>query len=591
MFFGSPRPTRKLQSSFLTFAPILLSACARTSPPTNSEASPEILTGIPERAGIAPVKDTWGDHASRLVYLDQGWGVPETLWYYFADQGSALMPYTLLVKLEQPESESRLIDPENLARYRFLPQRATPNNPEALPVGLARHGDQVGLTCAACHTGQLTYRGTAVRIDGAPALVNIAGFFDQIRASLRATLADEAKLERLLAASQGAHSGPPSAAQRAQSVQLITDTLAWFDAYSLANRSTTVEGFGRLDAVGRIMNEVIGATSGRKNSVEPNAPNSFPLLWDAPRHDYVQWAGFSPNAELGSLGRNVGEVVGVYAQVTVKRYDTEAEAKKGYPSSVEAHNIVSMEESLYGLKSPKWPEEILPPIDRSKASRGAELYLAHCVRCHALIDRDDPKRRVVAMVTAIDVVGTDPQSSDNLIKLRVPTGVLEGAISTDGKRTYGATESGLTLLTDIVTRILSTQPTAAVRTLAYAKRVGLDAASKQGDHHAPTEADPTADLRSYKARPLNGAWASAPYLHNGSVPSLYELLLPVAQRPERFVVGRWEYDPVKVGYVSEGEEPWVLDTTLIGNRNVGHEYGTALPDEQRWDLVEYLKTL
>jgi hypothetical protein len=56
-------------------------------------------------------------------------------------------------------------------------------------------------------------------------------------------------------------------------------------------------------------------------------------------------------------------------------------------------------------------------------------------------------------------------------------------------------------------------------------------------------------------------------------------------------VGRWEYDPIKVGYVSEGEAPWVLDTSLTGNHNVGHEYGTALSTEDRWALVEYLKTL
>ena len=54
-------------------------------------------------------------------------------------------------------------------------------------------------------------------------------------------------------------------------------------------------------------------------SVEnPNAPNSYPLLWDAPRHDYVQWAGFSPNAGPGALGRNSGEVIGVFGRVDVE---------------------------------------------------------------------------------------------------------------------------------------------------------------------------------------------------------------------------------------------------------------------------------
>ena len=56
-------------------------------------------------------------------------------------------------------------------------------------------------------------------------------------------------------------------------------------------------------------------------------------------------------------------------------------------------------------------------------------------------------------------------------------------------------------------------------------------------------------------------------------------------------MGRWQYDPKKVGYVSDGDAPWVLDTSMTGNHNSGHEYGTALPEDDRWALVEYLKTL
>ena len=84
---------------------------------------------------------SFSDHANRLVYLDQGWGPAETLWYYHADQGSMLLPRDVLVNLEQPGSQSRIIDPVNLARFRFLNQQKTPNNPDALPVGLARHQD------------------------------------------------------------------------------------------------------------------------------------------------------------------------------------------------------------------------------------------------------------------------------------------------------------------------------------------------------------------------------------------------------------------------------------------------------------------
>lgn len=571
----------------LPAAPLaLLLGCAHT--PEATEADRAGLADLRERAGLVLAEDPWGDGATRLVYLDQGWSVPETLWYYFADQGSMLMPYDMFVHLEQPDREQRLIDPANLVRYRLLPQLATPNNPDALPVGWARHDDAVGLTCAACHTGQITWQGTAMRIDGAPAMADIFGFFQQIRDAIAATLADEAKLARYVAATRGADA---TAAEREEASEALTDALAWFDSYFQANATTTVEGYGRMDAVGRIINQVIRFTSDPKNSAEPNAPTNFPVLWDAPRHDYVQWIGFAPNAGLGSLGRNVGEVIGTFGTVEVKHYDDAKSAKKGYASSVQAQAIVSMEESLRGLQSPLWPEDVLPPVDRAKAERGAPLYQEHCASCHALLDRDDPDRRVTAMITAIDVVGTDPQSAENLIDARAPTGILEGSVKTQGEGTYGATESGLALLTNLVGGVLSAQPAAAVRVSAYAKRYGLEKTEKQGDHAKKSEADPMAELRAYKARPLNGAWATAPYLHNGSVPTLYDLLLPASQRPARFALRRWEYDPVKVGYVSEGDQPWVLDTAVTGNHNIGHEYGTALSDEDRWALVEYLKTL
>jgi hypothetical protein len=169
-------------------------------------------------------------------------------------------------------------------------------------------------------------------------------------------------------------------------------------------------------------------------------------------------------------------------------------------------------------------------------------------------------------------------------------GGLEGALSPRSTK-YGAQMGALSLVTDLATRIVSANPVAALKAVVNAKLNGQEETAKQGNHTAKSDANPTADLLSYKARPLTGTWASAPYLHNGSMPTLYDLLLPPAERPKEFSVGRWEYDPKKVGYVSDGEVPFVLDTSLTGNSNRGHEYGVTLPDEDRWALVEHLKTL
>jgi cytochrome c553 len=99
----------------------------------------------------------------------------------------------------------------------------------------------------------------------------------------------------------------------------------------------------------------------------------------------------------------------------------------------------------------------------------------------------------------------------------------------------------------------------------------------------------------YVAMPLAGAWLNAPYLHNGSVPSLADLLAPPAERPVRFHRGYDVYDPVRVGFVSTGaeaeKEGEPFDTVLPGNANAGHLYGTTLSDTEKAALLEYLKTL
>jgi hypothetical protein len=95
------------------------------------------------------------------------------------------------------------------------------------------------------------------------------------------------------------------------------------------------------------------------------------------------------------------------------------------------------------------------------------------------------------------------------------------------------------------------------------------------------------------------SWATAPYLHNNSVPTIYHLLLPQDKRPSGFWVGHREYDPMMLGYTTPPNEQqpagsiW-FDTSLLGNSNKGHSgemYGTELSEEDRMALLEYLKSV
>ncbi|MGC2661868.1 MAG: hypothetical protein WA324_28245 [Bryobacteraceae bacterium] len=99
----------------------------------------------------------------------------------------------------------------------------------------------------------------------------------------------------------------------------------------------------------------------------------------------------------------------------------------------------------------------------------------------------------------------------------------------------------------------------------------------------------------YANQPLDGVWARAPYLHNGSVPTLLDLLSDSADRPKQFARGYDVYDQQKVGFTYDTPEARntgsIYDTTIPGNGNGGHLWGTKLPADQKQDLIEYMKTL
>jgi len=115
-----------------------------------------------------------------------------------------------------------------------------------------------------------------------------------------------------------------------------------------------------------------------------------------------------------------------------------------------------------------------------------------------------------------------------------------------------------------------------------------------GEGHAWKFSSSRQPSSGYVAPPLDGVWLNAPYLHNGSVPTLSDLLEPPASRPARFWSGYDVYDQARVGFISDGPDAQrlgtLLDVTQPGNGNGGHTYGTTLPADQKRALLEYLKT-
>lgn len=546
------------------------------------------------------IQDKQSMELDELVYLEQNWNDADRDWFYFIDQGSRLMPYRIFKNLEQSNNEKLLAEPFNLLRFGFLSAKKSKLNPDGLPVGFTIADDYLGLNCAACHTQQLKYKDKFVRIDGGQSMMDLPMFLTAIETSMQATLDDENKYARFEKRVLGESYSAKSSDKLKQEFQ---DYLTVRKEINRRNHSDVPYGYSRLDAFGAILNKGLLLTGVKDNFNSPDAPTSYPYIWDTPQHDYVEWDGSQSNADIGALARNVGEVIGVFGDVepVTKKWLYFIDA--GYASSIQAKNLRDMEKKVATLHSPLWPE-FFPNIDEAKANTGRVLYENHCLSCHQDINRIDPDRKIKTRMSTLEAIKTDPWMARNAIFQRGKTGIFKGK-----PRFYsvgdilGEEEPALYIVNNIMGGVLTNNPIQSLLAIRDSEKMG-----HPDEIHPPKYVDgeiiergqevSEKALLAYKARPLNGVWTGGPYLHNGSVPNLYELLLPASERTKTFYIGSWEFDPVKVGYVDE-ERPgsFFFDTDLKGNSNAGHEYGTGeygtdpFTEEEVWALVEYMKTL
>jgi hypothetical protein len=537
---------------------VTLSGCRRAS------SGPEMAPG-------APV-----DGAPKVVDLDQGWSHADQDGASYASFGSKLVPKAWLLHLENADG-SPFVGAKGMGALGFLLQAApSPGNPDALPVGVtvardATGREWAGLGCAACHTGEVDYRGTRMRIDGGQSLIDFDAFEGAVIDALDRSTGDEARFARFADAL-----GTP-AGERAGLRQEMTALRDKLRARHALNASPVAYGRGRLDAFGQIFNSVAVEFLGIPgNKRVPDAPVSYPVMWDASHLDLVQWNGSAPNAGPGPLLQNVTTALAVYGSLEVKGHD----GLDGFPSSIDFNKLGNIQDWFYKLRAPAWPEAVLGKLDKARVARGAQLYASACESCHALSNRNDRKRQLKAVLTPVSEVGTDPRMVRNFLDARVQTGPWQGRKTAIlAGPVLGAQAQSIDVVAHAAIGATLRHPIAAVHQAAVSWHTVYKAGIAQHPDY-------------YKARPLSGIWASAPYLHNGSVPTLAELLKPPAQRVPKFWVGGREFDPAAVGNeYGEGPDRSLLDTTLPGNSNAGHAFGTTLTDEEKLDLLEYLKSL
>ena len=552
------------------------------------------MAGIHFALSAAVPTQTDATHNS-VIYLDQGWSQADRATYYQISQGSAFMSYDIFLNLEVADSQDLFRSDANSDRYGLTPQTANPQtNPDALPIGLSKtevtegrwKGVSVGLNCAACHNTQLTYQGKQIRIDGGVANnFDLMAYIYALDDALQATLTDTAKFDRLAARLEA--SSPEANSELRKRFESEAAIVHVYRTRTLLTPAPW--GPARLDAIALIVNRLTSVQSDLpENWSTPLAPTKPPFLWNAPQGTWTQWRG----VQQDPIKRNLTETMGVFMPMDLRSKTPEEGL---FDSNAAILNLVKIEGLLNHLAPPQWPEDVLGKIDRNKAQKGKALFAANCASCHNSYPytwtqpNKYGKRFLQVGLIPESYVGTDPGQFEDLRPYAI-TGQLAPYLPLSFKNK--------TLVpTGLLYEVL--QEEILAKALAQVKLTEAETVMVHGYREFPLP--PPSREFIYKAAPRDGVWATPPFLHNGSVPNLYEMLIPAKERTKKFYIGR-EFDPVKVGLDTTGKSgAYLVDTSLRGNSNAGHSFedgprgngviGPLLTEEERWEIVEYLKSI
>jgi len=443
-------------------------------------------------------------------------------------------PYWVFKAL--PVMYSDKLGPEGWARFGFLYEKQG----DDLPIGVSRRVvsgvERVWLNCSVCHVGTYRLAGDPVRhfIPGAPS--NNLRLQDFIRFFIYVGRDPGFNADALIAAINSDKVGGNLNVFERLIYRYVVFPRVKAAFLDLGTQLAFVDrqqewGPGRVDTFNPYkalqFNFPMDAASISVSAL--NGSSDFPAIWrQRPREGMnLHWDGNNDSVAERNLSAALG------AGVT--------------PATVDRQSIARIEAWMWDLPAPVFPQA--DKINTAKALEGKEIFRTSCSACHGFKEDDvysyDVRRfPQLGKTVRLDKIGTDRGRWDSY-----------------------------------------TQSFAAAQNLLYAGY--------------PWQFSRFHKTDGYANHPLDGIWARSPYLHNGSVPTLRDLLEPSGRRPVKWYRGYEEFDPVKVGYryslVDDGKpetgDLFPYDTTLPGNRNTGHDYGTTLPDDAKNALVEYMKTL
>ena len=345
---------------------VLISGCS----PLAANAAEDVDA---TRNAFVATQDPLGESVTKVVYLNQNWSPDQSTRFYFTAQGSQIIPYDWFLALEQADSTTPFRDNQNILKYRYLPQKPGPLNPDGLPVGFVADPG-VGRKLAGDDLRGVPYDGDPSRHHGVPD--RWAPRTATFRGSYRPDLRDPADDER------------PGAIRRFAAKVLGTSNTADNQGELKAQMVVSIKTPGgvqpaqlpRLRPARRPRRRppgTAGSTRSTRSSTRctttpsrsrgppadghaaGHAPVSYPCLWDTPQHDFVEWLGIAKNGgvlDIRTLSRNVGEVLGVFGDFSIPE---EHRSRSGYPSSVRILNLTTWKtcSRLCGRRSG-------PPISR-----------------------------------------------------------------------------------------------------------------------------------------------------------------------------------------------------------------------------------
>jgi hypothetical protein len=537
------------------------------------------------------------------------WSSSDRYTWYSTSQGSHVIPWEIFNQLEDSKTGKPMR--QVLDQYGFIYPETKPRVNE-LPFGLVKDVSQLngkaylGFTCAACHTGEITFKGEKRLIDGGQPFLSFDMFMRDLKKNFENGLANN-KFKTV-------------------NSKDLNQAYDYIKSYNSRNLPTHDFGPSRLDAITAILNEVVGNALGYNENIRlAEVPVSLPQIWDAPNLECVQTNCLSKNP----LTRNIGEVLGVFGSIDLQKGDFLPNVIKGdidlpgfisnekfFKNSAKVENLYKLEESLRSLKSPVWDQKFLGELNKEKIDNGRNLFSINCAGCHAPLEKDasgnyllgkhnqtEPnmygKRRI--KVTRVDykTVGTD----DHFMKIHGTRKAKPGILRTVGRKVLKKYREEGRPLPEALLPLEGNDPQVTALSLlglttevSKSKYFKLNNVPEARQIEMMGSREPSTDFNAttYRARPLNGIVFTAPYLHNGSVPNLWEMLKSPEDRVKEFWVGNREYNPQLAGYVSDKKlDPRAvkLNTIKVGNSNVGHPYGTSLSDEDKWSLIEYLKSM